>query len=74
MLKVNTARIAEFIWSSPEGEIIGAGKEISEELGRVILPSRQQRVDRPDTKAHDNPSSSAGASRGREMNRRLTTR
>ncbi len=34
MLKVNTARIAEFTWSSPEGEIIGAGKEISEELGR----------------------------------------
>src|SRR6266481_9584987 len=167
MLKVNTARIAELTWSSPEGEIIGAGKEISEELGRkpdstdlnerhpfdveicrippgktpytyhshsaqwefyhvisgsgvvrhtegttpievgdaflfkpnephqitndgaqdlilyvvadnparrVILPSRQQRVDRPDTKAQDNPSSSAGASRGREMNRRLTTR
>src|SRR5437762_9802975 len=24
MLKVNTARIAEFTWSSPEGEIIGA--------------------------------------------------
>src|SRR6266550_150232 len=34
MLEVNTARIAEFTWSSPEGEIIGAGKEISEELGR----------------------------------------
>src|SRR5947199_9715298 len=34
MLKVNTTRIAEFTWSSPEGEIIGAGKEISEELGR----------------------------------------
>ena len=34
MLKVNTARIAEFTWSSPEGEIVGAGKEISEELGR----------------------------------------
>src|SRR5947207_1153620 len=34
MLKVNTARIAEFTWSSPEGEIIGAGKGISEELGR----------------------------------------
>ena len=34
MLKVNTARIAEFTWSSPEGEIIGAGKEISEALGR----------------------------------------
>jgi len=26
MLKVNTTRIAEFTWSSPEGEIIGAAK------------------------------------------------
>jgi hypothetical protein len=34
MLKVNTLRIAEFTWSSPEGELIGAAKEISEELGR----------------------------------------
>src|SRR5436189_2239612 len=34
MPKGNTARIAEFTWSSPEGEIIGAGKEISEALGR----------------------------------------
>jgi hypothetical protein len=28
------AAVGEFTWSSPEGEIIGAGKEISEELGR----------------------------------------
>jgi len=34
MHKVNTSRIAEFTWSSPEGELIGAGKKISEELGR----------------------------------------
>ena len=34
MYKVNTNRIAEFTWSSPEDELIGAGKEISEELGR----------------------------------------
>jgi hypothetical protein len=34
MHKVNTLRIAEFTWSSPEGELIGAGIEISEELGR----------------------------------------
>jgi len=34
MHKVNTLRIAEFTWSSPEGDLIGAGIEISEELGR----------------------------------------
>ena len=34
MRKVNTAHIAEFTWSSPKGELLGAGKEISEELGR----------------------------------------
>lgn len=34
MHKVNTLRIAEFTWSSSEGELIGAGIEISEELGR----------------------------------------
>jgi len=32
--KLNTTKMAEFTWSSPEGELIGAGKEISEELGR----------------------------------------
>ena len=34
MLKVNTNRIAGFAWSSPKGKFVGAGKEISEELGR----------------------------------------
>jgi len=27
MLKVNTTRIAEFTWSSPEGEIIVPGRQ-----------------------------------------------
>jgi uncharacterized cupin superfamily protein len=34
MLKVNTKNIAEVNWSSPKGKFAGAGKEISEELGR----------------------------------------
>ncbi|HVU28648.1 MAG TPA: cupin domain-containing protein [Verrucomicrobiae bacterium] len=34
MRKVNTNEIAEFAWSSPKGKFVGAGKEISEELGR----------------------------------------
>ncbi len=34
MHKVNTTRIAEVTWSSPNGKFVGAGKEISEELGR----------------------------------------
>src|SRR5437762_8783537 len=34
MHKVNTLRIAEFTWSSPEGELIDAGIEVSEALGR----------------------------------------
>lgn len=34
MRKVNTNHIAEVIWSSPKGKFTGAGKEISEELGR----------------------------------------
>jgi uncharacterized cupin superfamily protein len=34
MHKVNTAKLAEFTWSSPKGKFAGAGKEISEELGR----------------------------------------
>jgi uncharacterized cupin superfamily protein len=34
MHKVNTKDIAEFAWSSPKGNFAGAGKEISEELGR----------------------------------------
>jgi uncharacterized cupin superfamily protein len=32
--KVNTNDMAEFSWSSPKGKFVGAGKEISEALGR----------------------------------------
>jgi uncharacterized cupin superfamily protein len=34
MRKINTKDIAEFSWSSPKGKFVGAGKEISEALGR----------------------------------------
>jgi mannose-6-phosphate isomerase-like protein (cupin superfamily) len=34
MRKVNTKELAEFAWSSPKGKFAGAGKEISEALGR----------------------------------------
>ena len=34
MNKVNTNNMVEFTWSSPKGTFTGAGKEISEELGR----------------------------------------
>ena len=34
MQKVNTIRMAEVTWSSPKGKFGGAGKEVSEELGR----------------------------------------
>jgi uncharacterized cupin superfamily protein len=34
MHKINTAHIHEVTWSSPGGKFAGAGKEISEELGR----------------------------------------
>lgn len=34
MRKVNTKDIVEITWSSPKGKFAGAGKEISEELGR----------------------------------------
>jgi uncharacterized cupin superfamily protein len=34
MKKVNTTKMAEVTWSSPKGKFTGAGKEISEELGR----------------------------------------
>lgn len=34
MRKVNTTTMVEFTWSSPKGKYAGAGKEISEELGR----------------------------------------
>src|SRR6266699_3458363 len=34
MRKVNTNNLTEVTWSSPKGKFTGAGKEISEELGR----------------------------------------
>src|SRR3954469_12184534 len=34
MNKVNTTKMAELTWSSPKGKFCGAGKEISEALGR----------------------------------------
>ncbi len=34
MKKVNTNNMVEFTWSSPKGKFGGAGKEVSEELGR----------------------------------------
>lgn len=34
MQKINLKDIAEIPWSSPKGKFAGAGKEISEELGR----------------------------------------
>ena len=34
MQKVNTDKIVEFTWFSPKGKFVGAGKEVSEELGR----------------------------------------
>src|SRR6266404_6071565 len=37
MLKVNTNNMEELIWSSPKGKFAGAGKEISEALGRKPL-------------------------------------
>ncbi len=35
MLKVNTRTMTEVTWSSPKGKYAGAGKEVSEELGRI---------------------------------------
>jgi uncharacterized cupin superfamily protein len=37
MHKVNTNEIAEVSWASPKGKFVGAGKEISEALGRNPL-------------------------------------
>jgi uncharacterized cupin superfamily protein len=37
MRKINTNRLAEEAWSSPKGKFCGAGKEISEALGRKPL-------------------------------------
>jgi uncharacterized cupin superfamily protein len=34
MLKINTNTLAELTWSSPGGKFAGAGKEVSEALGR----------------------------------------
>lgn len=34
MKKINTNKLAEETWSSPKGKFAGAGKEISEALGR----------------------------------------
>jgi uncharacterized cupin superfamily protein len=34
MHKVNTNKLEEFSWSSPKGKFAGAGKEVSEALGR----------------------------------------
>ena len=34
MRKVNTNNMAELTWSSPKGKYTGAGKQVSEELGR----------------------------------------
>jgi uncharacterized cupin superfamily protein len=34
MRKVNVERVSEVTWSSPKGKYVGAGKEISEALGR----------------------------------------
>lgn len=46
---VNTARMEEFTWSSPKGKFAGAGKEISEGLGRkrdsTKLPGMRRRND-----------------------------
>src|SRR5688572_10677133 len=37
MLKVNTHQLAELTWSSPKGKFAGAGKQVSEALGRKPL-------------------------------------
>jgi uncharacterized cupin superfamily protein len=34
MRKINTRNMAEFSWNSPKGKFVGAGKGISEALGR----------------------------------------
>jgi uncharacterized cupin superfamily protein len=34
MQKVNTNNLAELTWTSPKGKFVGAGKQVSEELGR----------------------------------------
>jgi uncharacterized cupin superfamily protein len=34
MLKINTNNLLELTWSSPKGKFVGAGKQVSEALGR----------------------------------------
>jgi uncharacterized cupin superfamily protein len=34
MKKINTNQLTEFSWSSPKGKFVGAGKQVSEALGR----------------------------------------
>lgn len=34
MLKINTNNLTELSWSSPKGKFVGAGKQVSEALGR----------------------------------------
>jgi uncharacterized cupin superfamily protein len=34
MLKINTNNLPELSWSSPKGKFVGAGKQVSEALGR----------------------------------------
>ena len=34
MLKINTNALTELSWSSPKGKFVGAGKQVSEALGR----------------------------------------
>lgn len=34
MLKINTNELGEEAWSSPKGKFVGAGKQVSEALGR----------------------------------------
>jgi uncharacterized cupin superfamily protein len=35
MKKINSNELAEYKWSSPKGKFAGAGKELSEALGRI---------------------------------------
>jgi uncharacterized cupin superfamily protein len=42
MRKINTNRLAEVTWSSPKGKFVGAGKEVSEALGRKPLSTDLQ--------------------------------
>ncbi|TMP90634.1 MAG: cupin domain-containing protein [Verrucomicrobia bacterium] len=37
MRKINTNNMEELVWSSPKGKFVGAGKQVSEALGRKPL-------------------------------------